>query len=225
MPVLGGAGRAGRLAVGADRDRPYAAPTRATGWPPWPPRSARSAATSPSCRTGCEIRPRPLRASARPFASHDDHRLVMAAAVLGLAVPGLRVQQRGDRRQDVPRLHLPLAADAGAARPEPRGQPCQLDEDDVRVRPGRGRGRGRGAGPRTRSAVEAFVAAVDRGRYRCWIGDREVTAMKARELGRAHPWSSATRSAWPGTSPARPDTLARVVRVEPRTYGAAPLGR
>ena len=40
---------------------------------------------------GLEIRPRPLRAGPVPFASHDDHRLVMAAAVLGLAVPGLLV--------------------------------------------------------------------------------------------------------------------------------------
>ena len=40
---------------------------------------------------GLEIRPRPLR-SGRPFATYDDHRLVMAAAVLGLAVPGLRVE-------------------------------------------------------------------------------------------------------------------------------------
>ncbi len=40
---------------------------------------------------GLEIRPRPLRAAARPFATYDDHRLVMAAAVLGLAVPGLMV--------------------------------------------------------------------------------------------------------------------------------------
>ena len=39
---------------------------------------------------GLEIRPRPLRAT-RSFATYDDHRLVMAAAVLGLAVPGLRV--------------------------------------------------------------------------------------------------------------------------------------
>jgi len=37
---------------------------------------------------GLEIRPRPLRADGAVFASHDDHRLVMAAAVLGLAVPG-----------------------------------------------------------------------------------------------------------------------------------------
>jgi 3-phosphoshikimate 1-carboxyvinyltransferase len=38
---------------------------------------------------GLEIRPRPL--TAGPFDSHDDHRMVMAAAVLGLAVPGLTV--------------------------------------------------------------------------------------------------------------------------------------
>ena len=41
---------------------------------------------------GLAIRPRPLRADDTVFASHDDHRLVMAAAVLALAVPGLRVQ-------------------------------------------------------------------------------------------------------------------------------------
>jgi len=41
---------------------------------------------------GLEIRPRPLRADGTVFDSHDDHRLVMAAAVLGLAVPGLRVR-------------------------------------------------------------------------------------------------------------------------------------
>jgi 3-phosphoshikimate 1-carboxyvinyltransferase len=41
---------------------------------------------------GLEIRPRPLRADGAVFSSHDDHRLVMAAAVLGLAIPGgLRV--------------------------------------------------------------------------------------------------------------------------------------
>ncbi len=42
---------------------------------------------------GLRVRPRPLRAQAAdgPFGSYDDHRMVMAAAVLGLAVPGLRV--------------------------------------------------------------------------------------------------------------------------------------
>jgi 3-phosphoshikimate 1-carboxyvinyltransferase len=40
---------------------------------------------------GLRVRPRPLRAGAAAFDPHDDHRLVMAAAVLGLSVPGLRV--------------------------------------------------------------------------------------------------------------------------------------
>jgi 3-phosphoshikimate 1-carboxyvinyltransferase len=39
---------------------------------------------------GLAIRPRPLRGGV--FASYDDHRMVMAAAVLGLAVPGIEVQ-------------------------------------------------------------------------------------------------------------------------------------
>jgi len=42
---------------------------------------------------GLAIRPRPLRADAAagPFGSYNDHRMVMAAAVLGLAVPGIAV--------------------------------------------------------------------------------------------------------------------------------------
>jgi ribosome biogenesis GTPase len=91
-----------------------------------------------------------------------------------------------------------------------------LDEDDVRVRPGRG------SRPRTRrrpaheAAAEAFVAAVDRGRYRCWIGDREVTAMKARELGRGGIVVGDVVSL-AGDVSGQPGTLARVVRVHPRT--------
>ncbi len=44
---------------------------------------------------GLAVRPRPLQAGSAPFDSHDDHRLVMAAAVLGLVVPGLRVSNAG----------------------------------------------------------------------------------------------------------------------------------
>lgn len=44
---------------------------------------------------GLAIRPRPLRATGRPFGSYDDHRLVMAAAVLGLVVPGIEVANPG----------------------------------------------------------------------------------------------------------------------------------
>ncbi|WP_067819470.1 ribosome small subunit-dependent GTPase A [Actinomadura kijaniata] len=90
------------------------------------------------------------------------------------------------------------------------------DEDDVRVRPSR-----RGSRPRTRirpaheDAVEGFVVAVDRGRYRCLVEDRTVTAMRARELGRKGVVVG-DRVALVGDVSGRPDSLARIVRVEPR---------
>jgi ribosome biogenesis GTPase / thiamine phosphate phosphatase len=86
----------------------------------------------------------------------------------------------------------------------------------VRIRPGRG------SRPRTRrrpaheDAVDAFVTGVDRGRYRCWLGDRTVTAMKARELGRRGVVVG-DRVALAGDVSGQPGTLARVVRVQPRT--------
>lgn len=40
---------------------------------------------------GLRVEPRPLHAGPSPFDSHNDHRMVMAAAVLGLVVPGLQV--------------------------------------------------------------------------------------------------------------------------------------
>jgi ribosome biogenesis GTPase / thiamine phosphate phosphatase len=96
-----------------------------------------------------------------------------------------------------------------------RPRHSDLDEDDVRVRAGRG------SRPRTRrrpahtEAVEAFVTAVDRGRYRSIIGDRVVTAMKARELGRGNIVVGDTVSL-AGDVSGEPGTLARVVRVAPR---------
>jgi ribosome biogenesis GTPase / thiamine phosphate phosphatase len=96
-----------------------------------------------------------------------------------------------------------------------RPRHANLDEDDVRVRAGRG------SRPRTRrrpahaEAIGAFVTAVDRGRYRCVVGDRVVTAMKARELGRGNIVVGDTVSLAGDVSGA-PGTLARVVRVAPR---------
>jgi ribosome biogenesis GTPase len=90
-----------------------------------------------------------------------------------------------------------------------------MDEDDVRVRAGRG------SRPRTRrrpahaEAVSAFVTGVDRGRYRCVIGERVVTAMKARELGRGNIAVGDTVSL-AGDVSGQPGSLARVVRIAPR---------
>ena len=92
----------------------------------------------------------------------------------------------------------------------------KLDEDDVRVRPGRG------SRPRTRrrpahaDAATGFVTSVDRGRYRCLVDDRAVTAMRARELGRKSVVVG-DRVRLVGDVSGRPDTLARVVKVEPRS--------
>jgi ribosome biogenesis GTPase / thiamine phosphate phosphatase len=83
------------------------------------------------------------------------------------------------------------------------------------VRPGRGSRPRTRTRPRHEDAEAGFVRAVDRGRFTCLVGDREVTAMKARELGR--------RSVVVGDAVAivgdvsgQADTLARIVRVEPR---------
>jgi len=109
-----------------------------------------------------------------------------------------------------------VGGDAGAGALSRRIGYAGLDEDDVRVRPGKG------SRPRTRrrpaheDAAEAFVAAVDRGRYRCFVGDRAVTAMGARELGhRRVVVGDLVRLA--GDTSGAPGALARVVSVLPRT--------
>ena len=106
-----------------------------------------------------------------------------------------------------------------------------FDEDDIRVR-----ANPRGSRPRTRQrpvhedAAEAMVVGVDRGRYTCLIlpqgaragraalaGDREITAMKARELGRKGVVVGDLVEVV-GDLRGGPDSLARVVRVHPRTH-------
>ncbi|SDZ43313.1 ribosome biogenesis GTPase [Saccharopolyspora shandongensis] len=95
-----------------------------------------------------------------------------------------------------------------------------LDESDVRVRPGR-----RGSRPRSKQrpkhedAAAAMVVAVDRGRWTCALDgnpDRLVTAMRARELGRT-PVVVGDRVGLVGDISGKPDTLARIVRVDERT--------
>ena len=64
---------------------------------------------------GLQIRPRPLRGGGAMFASYDDHRLVMAAAVLGLAVPGLRVHNAATVGKTFPGFTSSWAAMLGQA--------------------------------------------------------------------------------------------------------------
>ena len=64
--------------------------------------------------------------------------------------------------------------------------------------------------------MEGFVASVDRGRYGVLVGDRMVTAMRARELGRRGVVVG-DQVALAGDTSGAQGTLARVVRVAPRT--------
>ncbi|HEY5457607.1 MAG TPA: ribosome small subunit-dependent GTPase A [Acidothermaceae bacterium] len=91
-----------------------------------------------------------------------------------------------------------------------------LDEDDVRVRPGRS------SRPRSRlrpahdEATPAYVLAVDRGRFTCEVGDHEVTAVRARELGRKSVVVG-DHVGLVGDASGAADTLARLIRIDPRT--------
>jgi 3-phosphoshikimate 1-carboxyvinyltransferase len=54
-------------------------------------------------RDGIVVTPRPLSAARDSvFSTYDDHRLVMAAAVLGLAVPGLRIENAATVAKTLP---------------------------------------------------------------------------------------------------------------------------
>ena len=100
-----------------------------------------------------------------------------------------------------------------------------LDEGDIRVRPNR-----RGSRPRTKErpahadALVGMVVGVDRGRYTCLLPrgtggrgqpERVVVAMKAREFGRTRVVVG-DDVALVGDTSGAPDTLARIVRIEPR---------
>jgi ribosome biogenesis GTPase len=92
----------------------------------------------------------------------------------------------------------------------------RLDEDDVRSR-----ANPRGTRPRSKQrpthadAAPGQELAVDRGRYGVLVDGVEVTAMRARELGRTQ-LVVGDRVGVVGDLTGRPDSLARIVRVEER---------
>lgn len=93
------------------------------------------------------------------------------------------------------------------------------DESDVRIRPGKGTRPRTKKRPAHEDAETAMVVSVDRGRWGCVIDgdpDRRVTAMRARELGRT-PVVVGDRVGVVGDLSGKPDTLARLVRVDERS--------
>lgn len=93
----------------------------------------------------------------------------------------------------------------------------RLDEDDIRVRPNprgtRARSKQR---PEHEDAAPGQVLTVDRGRYRVLMNGVEVTAMRARELGRKG-IVVGDRVDVIGDRSGATDALARIVRRSPRT--------
>jgi ribosome biogenesis GTPase / thiamine phosphate phosphatase len=91
-----------------------------------------------------------------------------------------------------------------------------MDEDDVRARPNP-----RGSRPRSKQrpshdeAADGMVVTVDRGRYTVLVGDTEVNAMRARELGRKAV-AVGDQVSVIGEISDDPDALVRIVRIGER---------
>ncbi|MEO9246657.1 ribosome small subunit-dependent GTPase A [Citricoccus nitrophenolicus] len=110
------------------------------------------------------------------------------------------------------------------SRPGRRFDPKRWDESDIRSRPTK-----KGSRPRTKErpghddAVIGRVVTVDRGRYTVHLddgstgdADRDVTAMRAREL-RSNPVVTGDLVGVVGDLSGREGTLARIVRIEERS--------
>lgn len=99
------------------------------------------------------------------------------------------------------------------------------DDPRVHVRPGRGSCPRTKRRPRHADAVHGMVTRIDRGHYRIRLEDTsltedgtgDITAMKARELGRGK-IVVGDRVAVVGDTSGRKGTLARLVRIEERTH-------
>ncbi|MDO5063420.1 MAG: ribosome small subunit-dependent GTPase A [Actinomyces bowdenii] len=97
------------------------------------------------------------------------------------------------------------------------------DDPRVRVRPGKGSRPRTKQRPAHRDAVEGMVTRIDRGHYRIRLddpgltldGSGDITAMKARELGRGKVVVG-DRVAVVGDTSGRSGTLARMVRIQER---------
>ena len=97
-----------------------------------------------------------------------------------------------------------------------------FDEDDVRSRPARNKSRPRTKDrPQYESSHQGFVTTVDRGRFTLVVDEglpteRVVYAVKARDLGRKGVLVG-DRVNVVGDVSGTPDTLARIVAIQPRT--------
>ena len=194
------------------------AATRRTASPRSPPSSTALGGDVEETADGLVIRPAPLRAGDRPWRAYADHRMATAGALVGLVVPG----RRGSTTSPAPPRPSPTSPAGGPPSWSRVSESArEYDESDVRVRPGRG------SRPRTKRRpghADARAGDGDHGRPRpvdlrtrtATPPATPVTAMRARELGRT-PIVVGDRVGLVGDRRGKPDTLARIVRVEERT--------
>ena len=174
------------------RDRPARGPAHRAR-PGSAPRSTRPT-------TGCGSRPGPLHGGT--FHTYADHRMVMAAAVLGLVVPGLVVEDVDTVAKTHARVHP--AVGPHAQRPGRGGRLMaraagSYDESDVRIRPNR-----RGTRPRSkdRPAHEDAVPGRVTGSTGAATRPSSATATTATSSSPCGPASSAARASSSATTSA-----------------------
>ena len=159
---------------------------------------------------GLVITARPLHAGV--WHSYADHRMAMAGAIIGLRVPGVLVEDIATTAKTLPQFPELWAAMLGRGSRVELGwtttsPTCRSGRAAVRVRAPR-------PAPSTPTPQAAMVVTVDRGRWGCVLGGdptSQVTAMRARELGRT-PIVVGDEVDVVGDLSGRPDTLARIVR-------------
>ncbi len=128
---------------------------------------------------GLTIRPSALNGG--PFRTYADHRMAHAGVILGLAVPGVQVEDVATTVEDLPGLRRRLVEPVRAEALMPRYDEYDVESYDRPRRHTRPRTKDR---PTYDDAVEGRVVTVDRGRYTTLVDDHLVSAMKSRPLGR-----------------------------------------
>ena len=165
------------------------------------------------------------RCTAGRLHTYDDHRMAMAAAVLGLVVPGVVVEDVGTMAKTLPEftsLWGRMLAERVSG-----GAPDGSIGDATTTSPTSGSGPADGApahaartGRRTRMPCPACVTGVDRGRYTTLVEEGGSSTGRHRHAGpRAGPQGDRRRRprARSSVTPRAADgALARIVRLAPR---------
>ena len=162
---------------------PTCAGTRPTGWPRSRPQIKGLGGDVVEEADALTIHPRPLHAGV--WHSYADHRMATAGAVH-------RPRRRRDRRrrhrrdqQDAARLRRYVVVRGRRLTCRPRATSvASTRTTSGSVRAGAAPDRAPSSGPAHVDAADGMVVTVDRGRYTVLVDGVEVTAMRARELGR-----------------------------------------